>query len=418
VRRFRSLSLLSLLLALGLTSTAAQPAVAGNPTPIPSQPDRGQPKSLAEADRPRPYEDFTNWTDEDCHKEGSLGETTNSSTGGRVVNHFQFCAWKQHGVTFWAPNQIYPLGTLMFRMTMMAQASEDGRTVTVTFKADEIHVPPRRGVLADIAVISMTPSCSTDKLPAACSITPATRQSIGLRDLGSIGLTFTMQSPRMPTSTNPISRDTGRFRFPYYFTTTTGGQQVDQQIGGIQEFGTSWRCDSAQLTRGEFKKEACVFPTLPHLRFNINDAGITQSSQHIRQAQENPNSTDPVPPENGTKTIATNLHRHWDDALKDAQRNASRKACEAAVPIKPPDTDCDEYPFASTKEGSLAPPLPNYNFSVKYIDYRDNRRSGCWMGKWLVKDRVLEGDEFQVDIFDGPTYPEPPEEPECVEGED
>jgi hypothetical protein len=45
------------------------------------------------------------------------------------------------------------------------------------------------------------------------------------------------------------------------------------------------------------------------------------------------------------------------------------------------------------------------------ITSSDNRRSGCWMGLWLVKDRVLAEDQYQVDVFDGPVFPEPPPEP-------
>lgn len=55
------------------------------------------------------------------------------------------------------------------------------------------------------------------------------------------------------------------------------------------------------------------------------------------------------------------LERHWDNTLKERQRGESKWICTAAFPDKPANTDCDEFPFASTKQGSLALPLPNYN---------------------------------------------------------
>ncbi|MFI5693711.1 hypothetical protein ACIA58_17845 [Kribbella sp. NPDC051586] len=388
------------------------------PEPTPSTAGQSQPRSLAAEDRPRPYDDFTYWTADDCRKPGTGADITNSTGGGRIVNHFQRCAWKQHAITLWSAGQLYPLGTIAFRLTMMARASEDGRTIEVTFRADEVQAPHRRALLADVAQISMTPSCSADDAPATCSMTPSNRQTVSVAELEAVGLTFSFRSPQAATTKNPISLDTGQVSFPYYFTSPPNGQQTDQITGGIQEFSMSWRCDSAQLTRKEFKKEACVFPTLPHLTLNINDAGITESAQHIRQAQQDPNSTDPTPPANGTKTIPSKITRHWDAQLNANQRAASRAACVAAEPEKPANTDCDEYPFASTLEGSLAPPLPNYNFSVRYINSSDNRRSGCWMGLWLIKDRVLAKDQYQVDVYDGPVFPEPPPEPpECAEEE-
>jgi hypothetical protein len=419
VRRSKVLSLSSLILALGLVTVAAQQAVATTPSPTPAAPDGSHSRPLIEEDRPRPYEDFTYWTAEDCQKDGTGAETTNSSVGGRVVNHFQFCAWKQHAITLWAIGGRYPVGTFMFRLTMMAKASEDARSIEVTFHADKIHTPPRRGVVADVATITLTPSCSTDAATASCSVTPTNSQTATIRMMETAGMKVTFQSPPNPTSGNPISLDLGRLFFSYSFGSTTNDQQLDQTKGGVQQFGFRWRCDSAQLTRKEFKKQACVMPTLPHLRLNSNDAGIVESAAHIRQAQDDPNSTYPKPPNNGTKTIPSEITRHWDAKLNSDQRAASRAACAAAFPEKPVNTDCDEYPFASTREGSLAGlPNPNYNYSVKYINSSDNRRSGCWMGLWLVKDRVLAEDKYQVDIFDGPVFPEPPPEPpECAEEE-
>jgi hypothetical protein len=104
-----------------------------------------------------------------------------------------------------------------------------------------------------------------------------------------------------------------------------------------------------------------------------------------------------------------------DEILNNDQRTKSVKTCHLEYGPTPEQKDCDEYPFASTYEGSLAQPLgpDNYNFSVRYIDRSDNRRVGSWLGKWYVKDRILQGDKFKVNLFDGPvvTIEDPVEEP-------
>ncbi|WP_066367797.1 NucA/NucB deoxyribonuclease domain-containing protein [Herbidospora mongoliensis] len=48
--------------------------------------------------------------------------------------------------------------------------------------------------------------------------------------------------------------------------------------------------------------------------------------------------------------------------------------------------DCDEFPFASTKEGSL--PVRG-NFSVRYINASDNRSSGSQLGVFYQQTRRL-----------------------------
>jgi hypothetical protein len=339
---------------------------------------------------------------------------TEALRGGRPINHFQFCAWKVQKITLLTPGSLFPDG-IDYRLTMMARASENSRTIEVTFSADKIRLKKRRSIPPEFVNLVMTAGCPVTKGGGLCNVTPSNRQTMNLRQLELTGMTFIFQSPQTPTATNPISKVFGNLDFGYHYVSAAGGQQL---LGKNLGFGMGWRCDSAQLTRKEFKNPACVFPTLAHLRFNINDAGITESAAHIREAQNDPNSTSPKPPQNQPKSIPLKITRHWDVGLKDRQRTASRAACVAAFPTKPVDTDCDEYPFASTREGSLfGAPTPNYNYSVKYIKSADNRLSGCWMGRWLVVDRVLEDDEYEVNVFDGPVFPEPAPEPVCEEEE-
>ncbi|WP_256990616.1 NucA/NucB deoxyribonuclease domain-containing protein [Burkholderia sp. HI2714] len=59
----------------------------------------------------------------------------------------------------------------------------------------------------------------------------------------------------------------------------------------------------------------------------------------------------------------------------------------------PSDCDCDEYPFAATNQGAKTGA-----FSVKRIDASDNRRAGAFLGDFFRAQRVLDADEFYVDV--------------------
>ncbi|WP_231937814.1 NucA/NucB deoxyribonuclease domain-containing protein [Burkholderia lata] len=66
----------------------------------------------------------------------------------------------------------------------------------------------------------------------------------------------------------------------------------------------------------------------------------------------------------------------------------------------PSDCDCDEYPFAATNQGAKTGA-----FSVKRIDASDNRRAGAFLGDFFRAQRVLDADEFYVDVEPGGASP-------------
>ncbi|WP_433509238.1 NucA/NucB deoxyribonuclease domain-containing protein [Nonomuraea sp. CA-143628] len=74
---------------------------------------------------------------------------------------------------------------------------------------------------------------------------------------------------------------------------------------------------------------------------------------------------------------------------------------------------CDEYPFASTHEGSAS---AGYNISVAIVECRDNNMAGALLNAWYDRQRILEKDPFWVDATKkGDTPPErvpPPDIPQ------
>src|SRR5690606_2276493 len=81
-----------------------------------------------------------------------------------------------------------------------------------------------------------------------------------------------------------------------------------------------------------------------------------------------------------------------------ANRSHSISVCEnewPAVRPKPDRLDCDEFPFASTREGSLIYQTDN-QFSARHISDSDNRSSGSKLGRFYAQTRRLGADPCWV----------------------
>ncbi|MEV8312002.1 hypothetical protein AB0P36_33000 [Streptomyces flavidovirens] len=63
-----------------------------------------------------------------------------------------------------------------------------------------------------------------------------------------------------------------------------------------------------------------------------------------------------------------------------------------------------EYPFASTAEGAARYKYEGDefrdDFSVRYIDSKENQEAGTRLGAWYQDDRILNWEAFTVTIGD------------------
>lgn len=183
----------------------------------------------------------------------------------------------------------------------------------------------------------------------------------------------------------------------------------------------AFRCDSANYFSqfGVDYPKACInYEVIPHLQYNISDTRVTSVAQHIRVAQDSPDSTYPIELEpkhipgkyTGTRDDQ-GLHRVADGSIT-AQANEDWKnyACNRTGPyggdqawrgLPPYDTatqDCDEYPFQSTEEGAAN---FTWDFSVRAVPSGENRSAGGLLRWYYFSDRVLYGnDAFWVEIND------------------
>jgi hypothetical protein len=189
------------------------------------------------------------------------------------------------------------------------------------------------------------------------------------------------------------------------------------------EYGV--RCDSAPYFSD--KPKACIFTgVIPHLQYSIKDENGNFTNQrevaeHIRQAQDNPNST--YPPEAHAKDIPGKYTGVPDDGYLNrvpganssyppndvyfANENVVRATCAPLVPPTGMDRpQCDEYPFKSTLQGAAS---PVWDFSVKYVTGSQNESAGAVLGNYYTADRILyfDDDRFYVEIRDQAGIPAP-----------
>lgn len=130
---------------------------------------------------------------------------------------------------------------------------------------------------------------------------------------------------------------------------------------------------------------------------SVSNPDVDESAKHLRSAQEalmgNPGRWDPDPALRGAA-----LTRLASTKEIEKNRAASVQLCRKRFPDSAaPGLNCDEYPFAATRQGTAQSPAEA--MSVRYIDAADNKRvGGLLKGFYCTHARILDGESFWVSI--------------------
>ncbi|WP_372659878.1 NucA/NucB deoxyribonuclease domain-containing protein [Amycolatopsis kentuckyensis] len=87
------------------------------------------------------------------------------------------------------------------------------------------------------------------------------------------------------------------------------------------------------------------------------------------------------------------LHRETNEIRRQQNRD---KACPTSLP-RPAGKDCDEYAFASTKEGAAS----GGPYDIRMIDSTQNQLGGTQLNSMYLQQRMLDNDNFYV-VFQEP----------------
>ncbi|GGW39609.1 hypothetical protein GCM10010503_14910 [Streptomyces lucensis JCM 4490] len=165
--------------------------------------------------------------------------------------------------------------------------------------------------------------------------------------------------------------------------------------GGVDNYHSNVRYDYAGKSAGKHK--GTVFTSARvELVMSRKDPAVNESALHIYDALHRPERTFPSWP--GKTIPGTKEPLHRDSKKVDDNRKRSIQECKKVWrDYSGTGLQCDEYPFASTKEGSTK---GDNRFSVRLIDGTDNRKGGERLNEMYTLNRVLDGDPFYLKITD------------------
>jgi len=86
------------------------------------------------------------------------------------------------------------------------------------------------------------------------------------------------------------------------------------------------------------------------------------------------------------------LHRA---SARQGRANRRLACADFPPPVQPDDPECDEYPFATTREGGRGA-------SIAPVPPVENRRQGGALSAFYAKERVRVGDPFLVVVKGDP----------------
>jgi hypothetical protein len=214
---------------------------------------------------------------------------------------------------------------------------------------------------------------------------------------------FTSEAPP-PTDANPDQL--GYMEFWPKLTLTHAPRKFKKSIDGIKQ---TVRYDSAKYMfafPNQYFWQGAVFSKATPI-FNVpvtkpEFSMLAEAGQHWKFAMDHSDQTKPqmvgkkIPGAVGDSTL-TRMYtkRHQDEYNRN--RNKTRRTCDREFGDEDrTGKQCDEYPFASTWEGSATNGLDN--FSVRMISTESNGAAGTWLGAWYAYDRILDGDTFNVQV--------------------
>lgn len=209
------------------------------------------------------------------------------------------------------------------------------------------------------------------------------------------------------TFEQPDSSGTGADLLSYanlnWHLTVTGGENGPVTADGPDSLV---RCDAAGYLIAGGAGNGCIFPWAPVQTWEVHRSSTPESAQNIFEAQTSPATTQPpslikvIP---GTPATSP-LHRTRDSSLIASHRQTARAACRTYFPgqYPTPNTDCDEYPFASTQEGAVNIDILGLairNYVVKPIDSDDNQLAGSQLGDFYAGQRIMGSSDINDPFY-------------------
>jgi len=320
------------------------------------------------------------------------------TSAGWTVNHYRWC---KGVIENWVREVQNPDGTvqdvghLTMRVVWVGYADSANRRFVIWAIADQLQILFGDQFFHDNDVFLIGMVCAPDAGAAASCTNQQTPQDgptlAQIRDSGPV----TIKTEVTDTSVQnfPLAGDkTASFNLASSWEAHDGtGNGGANSLGGP----IASRCDSSPGFR---TPSACIFNNVsPFLVYDMSDTAfpITDVGNHIRNAQDSLGA--PGKFANGAP-VGPPLTRLRDATKKRANYRASKAICDTMQTATPPRTlQCDEYPFQSTYQGTAT--SPNTPHSAQLLSAVQNREAGTQLGNYYAWDRILDGDQFWVEVI-------------------
>ncbi|RZS37036.1 deoxyribonuclease NucA/NucB [Herbihabitans rhizosphaerae] len=326
---------------------------------------------------------------EECRRRADkLGDQTQSEAGW-IRNHYDWCQAMEIRIS-------HDGSKARARLIRIGQSSESSRKTRIYFMIDQVSGSERLLGYDFRFHTNCTPAADT---AGTCNVDSKGSPTMTLRDWEREGGGTGAEPPvyHEIESVVPARAPGDRVaqnRVKNQITMIGSGTQ--DAIGGVPV-----RCDSTKVeTDPEIGgTDACVFnDVIPYHAYSAREGSLHIAvADHIERAFEKPDTTLPfvegktVPGKFQSKTY---LSRTRDSEIRRLNRAEAVKTCRAYDPDYPDDgNSCDEYPFATTYEGAS-----RGLYSAWPLDAIQNSSAGGKLGAFYKKDRILDGDKFQVKI--------------------
>jgi hypothetical protein len=269
--------------------------------------------------------------------------------------------------------QVQELGGASGRLALVAQAPAQGsHRMSFDFSVSDLQV--RNGYNGGAMTVEL--GCAG---PGCSPTTPVTRALSTWQTEPSASYAFTANLG------TPAPAFTAGGNFFLRVTITSAVDTIS-----ANSLSDSFRCDNAGYLQ---RKDGCVFDGVtPTLSFVRSEPAYAEVTDHIHQALTDPTATRP---EQAGKQIPATLHRRYPANPRD---NAAYVAGFCRRDFKdqyrPPQIQCDEYPFNASRERPQ--PGQQKNFSVRPVSARQNEVAGRHLNGFYADNRVLDGDPYTV----------------------
>ncbi|WP_256062362.1 NucA/NucB deoxyribonuclease domain-containing protein [Streptomyces sp. ScaeMP-e83] len=333
----------------------------------------------------------------DLRTECGKHETEASSKTGWIKSRFESCYKRHYDLVLRDKQNKEQRGRLIFDSWVLGFTLDGSRQVDFVASVEDIQVATFGGEDATKWRIGQLFSHSIDASasdPDPKISGPSTEKRDELLGVWNSTPTWTLSYTSPDKGPLYSQGNAQKVMSTYDMTTTVNSPTVDPYIE-VGSYQANVRFDYSGPVAGKFKGTVFTKARV-ELTMSLKDPEVNESALHIYDALKRPERTFPSSASKSVPGETQPLHRLVDAKKQADQRTNSIKECKkvwgdySGTPLQ-----CDEYPFASTHEGSLA---GNGRYSVRLIEGSDNENGGSMLNSMYTLNRIIDGDAFFMKI--------------------